>query len=189
MERRTFLRAVGGTTSIATVGALAGCAGADGTGTLAARVSDQPGDIEDFESLLITVGAVWVTPFDGDRERHEFDSPTSVDLTELVGEASELVGEVELDTGEYESLQLDVTETDATLADGGETQVGVPGDAPLTFNVGFEIRSGERTAFTADFTPVKRGEAGGYVLQPVPSEIVVTYEDGATITGATTVDT
>lgn len=180
------MRAVAGTTSIAAVGALAGCAGADATGTLATRVSDQPGDIEDFDSLRITIEAVWVTPTDGERERHAFDSPTTVDLTEVVGEASELVGEVELDSGEYETLQLDVTETDAILANGGDTQVDVPGDAPLTFNVGFEIRSEERTAFTADFTPVKRGGAGGYVLQPVPSEIVVTYEDGSTVTGATT---
>jgi hypothetical protein len=31
--------------------------------------------------------------------------------------------------------------------------------------------------FTADFTPVKRGQTGSYVLQPVPDGITVEYEE------------
>jgi hypothetical protein len=53
----------------------------------------------------------------------------------------------------------------------------MPGEAPMTFNQSFEIRENTRTTFTADFTPVKRGQAGGYVLQPVPQGITVEYED------------
>mgnify|MGYP006919956659 CR=1 FL=1 len=34
-----------------------------------------------------------------------------------------------------------------------------------------------RTVFTADFTPVKRGQTGSYVLQPVPDGITVEYEE------------
>lgn len=189
MERRALLRGLGATGLTATLGALAGCAGGSSTGTLAARVSDMPGDIADFTSLEVTVAAVWVSPAGGERVRRAFEEPATLDLTELTGEASALAGEVELETGEYETLQLDVTDTSATLEDGGSATVEVPGDAPLTFNAAFEIRADERTTFTADFTPVARGQAGSYGLQPVPSEIVVSYEDGSTETGTSTTAT
>ncbi|MFB6111539.1 MAG: DUF4382 domain-containing protein [Halobacteriaceae archaeon] len=189
MDRRTFLKQAGATASIGVAG-IAGCAGRGAaTGILATRVSDQPGDIDDFQTLNVTIEAVWVKPVDGERRRREFDEPSTADLTELTGEASALVGELELETGDYEFLQLDIAGTDATLTDGASVQVTVPGEAPLTFNVGYEIRSGQQTTFTADFTPVKRGAAGGYILQPVPQEIVVTYEDGTTVTGTNSTST
>jgi len=58
----------------------------------------------------------------------------------------------------------------------------VPGDAPLKFEKPFEIRSGERTTFTADFTPVRTGPGGRYLLQPVADEVSVEYESTATET-------
>lgn len=61
-----------------------------------------------------------------------------------------------------------------------EFRIGhTPGEAPLTFNERFEIRADTQTVFTADFAPVKRGRAGGYVLQPVPDGITVEYEENA----------
>ena len=68
---------------------------------------------------------------------------------------------------------------DATLEDGSSATVEVPGEAPLTFNKRFEIRENTRTVFTADFTPVRRGQTDEYLLQPVPQGINVEYEDGA----------
>lgn len=162
---------------------LAGCSGSGGdTGTLATRVSDQPGAISDFETRIVTIAGIRVKPADGDLVKREVD-PTEADLTELQGEASALVDEVELATGEYEFLQLRVTGTEATLKDGGEATVEVPGEAPLKFETAFEIRSGERTVFTADFTPVRAGPTGRYVLQPVADEVTVSYESAGTTTG------
>jgi len=65
---------------------------------------------------------------------------------------------------------------EATLEDGSDTTVEIPGEAPLTFDERFEIRENTRTEFTADFTPVQRGQAGGYLFQPVPDGITVEYE-------------
>ncbi|MFB6295768.1 MAG: DUF4382 domain-containing protein [Halobacteriales archaeon] len=171
-SRRTYLRALG---TVPILGAAAGCLGGGDTGTLATHVSDQPGDIGDFDALFIQVDGIRVKP--QDEEVRRFDADAEVDLTELVGEASELVGETDLDTGTYEFLQLDAEATDATLDDGSSATVGLPGDAPLKFDAVFDIRTGETTSFTADFTPVKQGRTGRYLLQPVADGVEVSYED------------
>ena len=59
LDRRTYLRATGA----AALGAagLAGCVGR-ASGTLATRVTDQPADIDDFESLVVTVEGFWLGP-------------------------------------------------------------------------------------------------------------------------------
>lgn len=73
-------------------------------------MSKHPGEVGAVESLLITAAAVRVPSSDGDRERPVFESSTTVDST-LIGAASELIGEVELDTREYETMPLDATQT------------------------------------------------------------------------------
>jgi len=59
LDRRTYLQATGA----AALGAsgLAGCVGR-ATGTLATAVTDQPADIGDFESLVVTVEGIWLGP-------------------------------------------------------------------------------------------------------------------------------
>ncbi|WP_394348701.1 DUF4382 domain-containing protein [Halorubrum cibi] len=214
--RREYLRATGAA-ALGTAG-LAGCVGR-ATGTLATSITDQPADIGDFESLVVTIDGIWLGPEGGDgggegdgddegdvddgnetdpgdgnetgsdgsddessdedgpqgREYHEFDEPQEADLVRLQGEKTQLIDERELTIGTYPYLQLDVSGTDATLADGGEATVELPGNAPLTFNQEFEIREESVTSFTADFAPVERGN-GTYLLRPVPRGIEVTYE-------------
>lgn len=188
LDRRTYIAATG--TATAGMVGFDGCLGGAETGTLTTLVTDQPGDIADFESCLVTVVGMWLGPEGAeagdedegtepaDREYHEYDDPQEADLVELQDENTQLVDERELDGATYEFLQLDIDAVEATLEDGSETTVEVPGEAPLTFNQPFEIREGTRTVFTADFTPVRRGQAGGYVLQPVAQGITVEYEDG-----------
>lgn len=187
MQRREYLLATGG---VVAGTALAGCTGGS-TGTLATRVTDQPGDISDFESCVVTISEIRVKPASddgedgGDGEDGEADAEESydvddveADLVELQDGNTALVDEQEVETGEYEYLKLSVSNVDATLEDGSDADVSTPGDAPLKFNQSFEIREDERTVFTADFTPVKQGQSGGYVLQPVADGTTVEYEDG-----------
>ncbi|WP_435119537.1 DUF4382 domain-containing protein [Halolamina sp. C58] len=187
VDRRTYLA----TTGAAAVGAtaLAGCLGG-GTGTLATQVTDQPGDIDDFESCIVTIVGMWLGPEDAetpagnatdggssaDREYYEYDEPQEADLVDLQDSSTQLVDERELDTSSYSYLQLDIEGVDATLTNGDSAQVDVPGEAPLTFNSSFEIRADTRTVFTADFTPVQRSQGGGYLIRPVPDGITVEYE-------------
>lgn len=187
IDRRTYIAATGAAT--AGIAGLAGCVGGDGSGTLATQVTDQPGDIADFESCVVTIVGMWLGTDDAEagdedgdeepsgREYHEYDEPQEADLVELQGENTQLVDERELGAESYEFLQLDTDGIDATLEDGESAEVSVPGEAPLTFNEPFEIREDTRTTFTADFTPVKRGQAGGYILQPVAQGTTVTYEE------------
>ena len=61
-NRRQYLKALGAVGAAATVG-LAGCAGeASATGTLATAVTDQPGDIADFESCVVRIQGIWLKP-------------------------------------------------------------------------------------------------------------------------------
>jgi len=191
-SRRDYLKAAGGLATASAVG-LAGCSGSGAeTGTLATQVTDQPGDIGDFESCVITMAGIWVKPASEEgtateesttadtsdaREYHEFDDPQEADLVQLQDGNTSLVDETELEVDTYEYLQLDVTGVDATLAEGGDASVDTPGEAPLQFTQEYEIRADTRTVFTADFTPVKRGQTGEYVLQPVASGTEVGYEE------------
>jgi hypothetical protein len=102
---------------------------------------------------------------------------------ELQDGNTQLVDERDIETGEYEYMKLTVSEVNGTLKDGGETEVDTPGNAPLKFNESFEIRANTRTVFTADFTPVKRGQQNSYILQPVASGVEVSYEDVGTDDG------
>ncbi|AUX08378.1 hypothetical protein AArcSl_0731 [Halalkaliarchaeum desulfuricum] len=185
-ERRTYLIAAGAVT--AGMVPLSGCLGDDPTGTLATQVTDQPGDIADFESCIVTIVGMWLGPEDAEagddedaepagREYHEYDEPQEADLVELQDDATQLIDERELGVAEYEFLQLEIDEIDATLTDGESAVVEVPGEAPLTFNEPFEVREDTRTTFVADFTPVRRGETDEYLLQPVAEGITVSYED------------
>ena len=186
VSRRAYLTAAGATA--AGMSGLAGCAflGA-ATGTLATRVTDQPGDIGDFESCVVTIVGMWLGPEgaeagdEGDaepagREYYEYNEPQYADLVELQGDETQLVDQREIEVAGYEFLQLDVDGIDATLEDGESATVAVPGEAPLTFRERFEIREDTRTTFTADFTPVRRGGTGEYVLQPVAEGTTVSYE-------------
>lgn len=185
IDRRTYL-ATTGAAATGLVG-LTGCLGGGGTGTLATQVTDQPGDIDDFESCVVSIVGMWLGTEDDetadgsetptDREYYEYDEPQEADLVELQGENTQLVDERELDAATYEFLQLDTDGIDATLPDGESATVETPGEAPLTFNQQFDIREDTHTVFTADFTPVKRGETGSYVLQPVPDGIEVEYQE------------
>lgn len=121
-----------------------------------------------------------------ERTYYEYDEAQEADLVELQNGNTKLVDEREIETGTYAYLQLDVSGVDATLSGGGDVDVGTPGEAPLQFKEPFEIRENQRTTFTADFTPVKRGQTGKYLLQPVAKGTEVSYSDVTETEGTAT---
>lgn len=185
MNRRNYLEATAGIATMSAVG-LAGCTGgSESTGTFATFVSDQPGDIGDFESCVVTITDIRIKPVEGEAITKSVDD-VEADLVKLQGDKQKLVDESELEAGEYTYVHLAVSNVDATLEGGDEANVDTAGEAGLkfeTFTVDgerkdtFEIRSEETTSFTADFMPVKQGQSGGYVLKPVADEVTVVYEE------------
>ncbi len=245
MDRRKYLEGLG---AVVTTGAVAGCTGngngsgngnddgsddgsEDGdsdeeTGLLSTSVTDQPNDIADFESLIVTIEGIWVKPDDADgdvetedddeepdgdedvddtdgddeseeeeenededdeeenddvnrgsgRRYIEFEEPQEADLVQLQGDETQLIDETEVETGDYQFLQLNVSGTTGTLESGDEAVVETPGNAPLQFKHAFEIRAEERTRFIADFAPFRRGN-GEYLIRPVASGTRVLYGD------------
>ncbi|QCC48610.1 DUF4382 domain-containing protein [Halobellus limi] len=132
LSRRTYLKATG-VAAAGTVG-LAGCAGtASATGTLATQVTDQPGDIADFESCVVTIQGIWVKPSGGDddtetAETEGDDSGTDGDQTDgtqtETGAAEEgTEAEVdESDAREYHEFE-EPQEADLVELQNGNTQL------------------------------------------------------------------
>ena len=99
VRRRTYLAGV----AAAGLAGLAGCTGSRGsneTGRLATQVTDQPGDIADFDSCVVTVVGMWLGPSGADGD-----------------DGTENGAENETADGETDSPETTENETD----DGGET--------------------------------------------------------------------
>ena len=131
MNRRKYLEGLG---AVVATGAVAGCAGAgvddgngdsggeDEHGLLSTSITDQPNDIGDFESLVVTIEGIWVKPDDADdgdasEEEEDADGDTDAD-----GEEDE---DADVDQGsgrryiEFEEPQ----EADLVGLQGDETQL------------------------------------------------------------------
>ncbi|QSG10763.1 DUF4382 family [Halapricum desulfuricans] len=76
--RREYLKATGAVGLAGAIG-LAGCSesASAATGTLATAVKDAPGDIEDFESCVVTIEGIWLKP--GGEDDEPTDSETDAD--------------------------------------------------------------------------------------------------------------
>lgn len=88
LGRREYLRATGA--AALGVAGLAGCVGR-ATGTLATSVTDQPADIGDFESLVVTIDGVWLGPEGAtsgtdETEANATDDETTTDDQNATGE-------------------------------------------------------------------------------------------------------
>ncbi|TQQ83120.1 DUF4382 domain-containing protein [Halonotius terrestris] len=113
---------------------------------------------------------------DAGRRYIEFEEPQEADLVQLQGSSTKLIDETEVEAGDYEFLQLDVSGTEGVLTDGSDANVTTPGEAPLKFNKSFEVRAEETTRFIADFAPNRTGN-GRYIIRPVATSTTVLYGD------------
>ncbi|RLM49748.1 DUF4382 domain-containing protein [Halorubrum sp. Atlit-28R] len=121
LDRRTYLQATGA----AALGAagLAGCVGR-ASGTLATRVTDQPADIGDFESLVVTVEGFWLGPEgdDPDEDAEDADNETDTGDDADAG-GNETDGEEDAEEGR-EYFEFDEPqEADLVELQNGETKL------------------------------------------------------------------
>lgn len=183
---------------IAGLVALAGCSagpgtgnedpangGSSGTATINFWVSDQPGAMDDFESLNVTVTRVAFKPANRTANESMNDSEndseagsgwvehdvndTTVDLTELRGENASLVDSVEVPNGTYTKTVMYVSEVDGTTTDGEHPNVKLPSEK-LQLDSEFTAGTNESVDFVFDIKVTKAGNSGKYVIRPVISQ-------------------
>lgn len=94
---------------------------------------------------------------------------TTVDLTQLRGANATLVDAFDLPAGEYDTVRLEVGETNGTLTSGESTNVKLPSER-LKLNMDFTVENGSEIDFVYDVTVRKAGNSGMYILQPVVGE-------------------
>lgn len=119
MDRRTYIEGVG---AVVAAGSIAGCTGGgptedeaddsnggdpggDGSGdpeygVLSTSVTDQPNDIADFESLVVTIEGIWVKPAGSDGEDGDDDDEGDGDGDDSEDESTPTVTERDGDEDE-----------------------------------------------------------------------------------------
>lgn len=168
MQRNAVLSvAVAGLLVLAGCSSVMGPGGSSGSGTVNFYVSDQPGAIEDFEHLNVTVDAVTLVAGNGNKTT--YDANGTYDLTELRGSNASLVATFDVPSGNYTKVFLHVAETEGTLKEGSNTTVKLPSER-LQLNTNFTVGAGEAVDFVYDVQVTKAGNSGKYVLRPVVSE-------------------
>jgi len=135
LDRRSYLQATGAA-ALGTVG-LAGCVGR-AAGTLATHVTDQPADIGDFESLIVTIEGVWLGPEgavsgaeDGDTDEADGDTNQEDGDTDGANSDTDEANSDETDDGENENEPAgreyyefdDPQEADLVQLQGEQTQL------------------------------------------------------------------
>lgn len=158
--------------------ALAGCStgpggsgGANGqTGTMTVYLSDQPGAIDEFEHLTVTVSSVGVHAVNGsenDTESGEWierNVSGTYDLTELRGENATALGALDLPNGTYDNVFVHVSAVNGTLDDGSHPDVKLP-SSKLHVRENFTVGAGEDSHFVFDVMVHETGN-GKYVVRP-----------------------
>jgi hypothetical protein len=163
------------TLAVAALLVTAGCTGflgGDGDeGTVAMYVSDQPGAIEDFDHLNVTITAVAVHPANATENEswvtRDVDNRT-VDLTRLEGENASLVENLSVPADTYEMVFVRIDGIDATLTSGESADVKLPSKR-LHLNSEFTVEANETVSFVYDIRVHETG-SGQYVLRPNAGE-------------------
>lgn len=144
-QRRNVIKGIGA----AVTAGLAGCTGndspsdgsttddstgdGDAYGLLSTSITDQPNDIGDFESLMITVEGIWVKPDtgDGDMDATETETATATETaektetattTESTESSTETATVTETDSDTTETEEVD-SETEEEDGDDGRTYI------------------------------------------------------------------
>jgi hypothetical protein len=133
-------------------------------GEFALFLSDQPSAIGDFSELIVNLSAARIYPA-GNANITEIPLSNSVDLTQLTGNRSVEVLNINLEAGMYTRIELDVRNANG-MVNGTRVDVTTPSDK-LELVKEFTVIPNETTQFIFDIDVVSRGVTGEYNLLPV----------------------
>ncbi|MFO7800146.1 MAG: DUF4382 domain-containing protein [Rhodohalobacter sp.] len=145
------------------------------TGTLQVLLTDAPAN---YDEVWVDVQEVRVhkqseAEEDDNGWRTVNDQPVRVNLLELTNGNYEILGEAELEAGNYSQIRLILGEQNELVIDGESTPLTTPSaqQSGLKLNVNAEIEGGENYTLLLDFDAsrsiVKAGNSGMYILKPV----------------------
>jgi len=134
-------------------------------GNFAFLISDNPGDVNDFENFDVTILEVKLQP-EGSKEWLKLTPEIeTVDLTQVQGERFEEIWRGDVPAGQYSRLRIYVSETRGNLKSTGQTiEVKVPGNV-VHMLTPFEVTDDTLTIYTFDITVVGIGDDGTYMLK------------------------
>lgn len=179
---------------------LTGCTFFDRTGTVNLNLTDAPVDAENVKGVYVTITKIEVNNNGDWVEFATYDPPREIDLLQLQGGETELLGSVQLPAGRDNQIRLYL---DAPSE--GQGQPSNPGcyvlyqddtTAPLFVPSGsqsgvkivgsFEVPVNGEITVTADFdvrkAVVQRGGTGSYILKPANSIRLVVDNQAGRIT-------
>jgi hypothetical protein len=139
------------------------------TGQFSLFVTDAPADIGDFSSLMVDISKIRIHKTQGGKWLEFTPNITDFDLTGLVDGNMLEVLNVDLETGMYSQIVLEVSSADGTLVNqtnGTVVQIMVPSDS-LKIIKPFMITDGGDVEFIFDINVVRKGQSTNYNLKPV----------------------
>jgi len=142
---------------------------------MALYLSDQPGSIDDFSHLNVTVTSVGVhrTNATGNRSNDTGQWITrnlsgTFDLTQLRGENASMLTSLDLPNGTYNNVFVYVSAVNGTLTDGSQASVELP-SSKLHIATQFDVGAGEQSHFVFDVMVHSAGGSGKnakYLIRP-----------------------
>ncbi|MFE8071377.1 DUF4382 domain-containing protein [Marinobacteraceae bacterium S3BR75-40.1] len=163
------------------------------TGSLSLGLTDAP--VDNLNKVVITVTGVTLKHQDGEQVSFEFDDPKVIDLLELQdGNAATLLGDEEVEAGEYNWVRLELSQESGALyaeeETGGQVTLFVPSgfQSGLKLVSGFTVPAGGDADFTIDFdvrksivNPQGNNAKGDYYLKPALR--LIDNTEAGTLTG------
>lgn len=147
------------------------------TGTMQVYITDAPAD---YDEVWLDIEEVQVRLVDDEGvERDEegwitvTDDPKRINLLDLTNGDHDLLGETELETGEYSQLRFVLGENNEFTKDDTTYPLGVPEDDKdgVKIDITADVEAGDIYSLLLDFDAsrsiVKDGESGEYLIEPV----------------------
>lgn len=157
---------------LALVVAISGCTSSTVTGSFELLLSDQPVEIDSFDSLKVQITTATLFPKGG--QPLTIDVNSEVDLTQVVGDNAVPLFKKEIPAGTYEKLSLEISSAEGIVS-GEVVDVAIPSNSLMVtkeFTIG-----GDPISFVYDISVVKAGQSGRYNLLPVISETGIIGKD------------